>query len=150
MYSNIKFINCASCLLLRIFFSFVTAHKRSCGKVMFLHLSVSHSVHGGWGACVPHTPLPCTLPLPCMPPGMYTPWHICPPGMHTPCYTCPLPAMHAPCHACSLPCTLPCHACPCHACPCHACPHDMRSMSGRYASYLNAFLFQNADVGYIR
>ena len=25
----------------------VTVRKRSCGKVMFLHLSVSHSVHGG-------------------------------------------------------------------------------------------------------
>ena len=25
--------------------------QRSCGKVMFLHLSVSHSVH--WGVCVP-------------------------------------------------------------------------------------------------
>ena len=27
-----------------------TAHKRSCGKVMFLPLSVSHSVHGGRGS----------------------------------------------------------------------------------------------------
>ena len=26
-----------------------TARKRSCAKVMFLHLSVSHSVHRGWG-----------------------------------------------------------------------------------------------------
>ena len=24
---------------------FITARKRSCGKVMFLHLSISHSVH---------------------------------------------------------------------------------------------------------
>ena len=42
----------------------------------------------------------------------------------------------------------PCHACfpatyaPCHACPsCHAPPYDMRSMSGQYTSYWNAFLF---------
>ena len=28
---------------------FITAHKRSCGKVLFLHLSVSHSVHRGGG-----------------------------------------------------------------------------------------------------
>ena len=28
-------------------FLIVTVRKRSCGKVMFLHLSVSHSVHGG-------------------------------------------------------------------------------------------------------
>ena len=28
-----------------------TVHKRSCGKVMFLHLSVSHSVHKG-GVCL--------------------------------------------------------------------------------------------------
>ena len=28
-------------------FLFITGRKRSCGKVMFLHLSVSHSVHNG-------------------------------------------------------------------------------------------------------
>ena len=28
------------------------ARKRSCGKVMCLHLSVSHSVHGGGGVSV--------------------------------------------------------------------------------------------------
>ena len=35
---------------------FFTARKRSCGKLIFLHLSVSDSVHGGgmrgWGTCV--------------------------------------------------------------------------------------------------
>ena len=31
-------------------FDIITARKRSCGKVMFLHLSVSHSVH--MEACV--------------------------------------------------------------------------------------------------
>ena len=29
---------------------FITARKRSCGKVMFLHLSVSHSVNRGEGS----------------------------------------------------------------------------------------------------
>ena len=49
---------------------FFTARKRSCGKVMFLYLSVSHSV------------LPRTLPLPHMPP----------------CHPRPLPHMPV-CHA---------------------------------------------------
>ena len=31
----------------------ITVRKRSCGKVMFLHLSVSHSIHGrGGGVCL--------------------------------------------------------------------------------------------------
>ena len=30
----------------------ITVRKRSCGKVMLLHLSVSHSVHGGVSASV--------------------------------------------------------------------------------------------------
>ena len=33
--------------------------QRSCGKVMFLHLSVSHSVHGG---CLADTPSPRSTP----------------------------------------------------------------------------------------
>ena len=36
----------------------VTARKRSCGKVMFLYLSVSHSVYGG--GCLPLGPGGCT------------------------------------------------------------------------------------------
>ena len=32
--------------------SIFTAHKQSCGKVMFLHLSVTHSVSWGGGACL--------------------------------------------------------------------------------------------------
>ena len=140
MYSDIKFINCASCLLLRIFFSFVTAHKRSCGKVMFLHLSVSHSVHGGGGrVCHTHTP------------AMHAPWHVHPLAHMPPWHAHPLLHMPPPCHACPPATPVPCHAhSPAIHAPCHACPHDMRSMSGRYASYLNAFLFQNADVRYIR
>ena len=52
--------------------------QQSCGKVMFLHLSVSFSVH--MGACIPRMPpchacppSACTPPLPCMPPQPYTP-----------------------------------------------------------------------------
>ena len=46
----------------------VTVRKRSCGKVMFLHLSVSHSVHRGGclpGGCIPA----CTGQTP--PPGRH-------------------------------------------------------------------------------
>ena len=32
--------------------SVITTRKRSCGKVMFLHMSVSHSVHGVGGLCL--------------------------------------------------------------------------------------------------
>ena len=42
----------------KIILSFVTARKCSCGKVMFLHLSVSHSVRGGWCAPPRQTPPP--------------------------------------------------------------------------------------------
>ena len=66
------------------------------------------------------------------------------------------------CHARPLPCTPPCHACPpamhalpCHThtpamyAPCHARPpsyYEMRSMSGRYTSYWNAFLFIESNL----
>ena len=40
-----------------------TVHNSSCGKVMFLHLSVSHSVHDrGRGWCLPLGPGGCTPP----------------------------------------------------------------------------------------
>ena len=45
----------------------VTVRKRSCGKVMFLHLSVSHSVHRG--GCLPQ----CMLGY--NPPGKTPPRH---------------------------------------------------------------------------
>ena len=32
----------------------ITFRKRSCGKVMFLHLFVSHSIHGGGGGVSQH------------------------------------------------------------------------------------------------
>ena len=34
----------------RIYDDIITVRKRSCGKVMFLHLSVSHSLHRGVSA----------------------------------------------------------------------------------------------------
>ena len=43
----------ASILIFKI--PLFTVRKRSCGKVMFLHLSVSHSVHRGGGAVI-HPP----------------------------------------------------------------------------------------------
>ena len=97
-----------------------------CGKVMFLHASVCHSVHGGGGAtCHTH-------PLPYMPPAMHTPCHTHPPAMHDPCHT-HNPVMHAPCHARPLPCPPP---------PATNAPTAIWSMSRRYASYWNASMFK--------
>ena len=53
-------------------YCFIIARKRSCTKVMFLHLSVSHSVHsmnlgsgvGNMGVCIPA----CTWKEGCIPP----------------------------------------------------------------------------------
>ena len=119
---------------------------------MFLHVSVilstwegegGRGMHGR-GECVEgmppsakHTPLPC-MPPPCMPlPVMHAP-----PAMHalSPCMP---PATHAPCHACPWSCMPPPHhAHPPATPPPPPCmpPYDMRSMSGRYASYWNTFL----------
>ena len=55
----------------------ITVHKRSCRKVMFLHLSVSHSVHMG---CVSQHALGQT-PLGQTPPGQTLPGRY-PPGRH--------------------------------------------------------------------
>ena len=56
---------------------FFTAHKPSCGKVVFLHLSVSHSVHRGEGGM--RAPTARTSPPPTLPPGnTRTPWWIPP------------------------------------------------------------------------
>ena len=46
-------------LFFEVCHSFITANKRSCGKVMFLHLSLSHSFHRGgvhppWQTLPPH------------------------------------------------------------------------------------------------
>ena len=50
--------------------------KRSCGKVMFLHLSVSHSVHGGvcLSACWDTHPPLADIPLGKHLPSADTPW----------------------------------------------------------------------------
>ena len=64
--------------------------QRSCGKVMFLHLSVSHSVHRGraWHAHpATHTPLPCLPPCHTCPTS-----HACPPATHAPL---PMTSRHA-------------------------------------------------------
>ena len=46
----------------------MTIHKRSCGKVMFLHLSASHSVHGG---CLSQCMLEYTPPRRLTPAGRH-------------------------------------------------------------------------------
>ena len=119
--------------------------QRSCGKVMFLHLSVIHSIHKGvcmaGGVRAMHAPFHYTCPqhvcpLPCMcpptPPSTAPAKHsLChafpchahplfhmPPAMHTPCHACPhMPCMPPAMHAPSPPYMSPCHACPCHICP---------------------------------
>ena len=53
---------------------FFTVRKRSCGKVMFLHLSVSHSVHRGSTSV--HAGI--------HPPGQTPPWADTPPGQTPP------------------------------------------------------------------
>ena len=57
----------------------VTVRKRNCGKVTFLHLSVSHSVHRGVSASVHAGIQP--------PPGEDTPLGTTPLGRHTPLQT---------------------------------------------------------------
>ena len=158
---------------------FITIHKQSCGKVMFLHLSMILGRHP------PGKHLPCRQP-----PGQ-TPLHpqedTHPPGK-TPLGRHPPPPGDGYCsrwyasywnaflllpanvvwgkvifsqasvilfRGCALACTPPGHAHPpghtlppgMHTLLGHARPlppngyHEMRSMSGPYASYWNAFLF---------
>ena len=90
--------------------------QRSCGKVMFLHLSVSHSVHRG------DTPPPADTPLP----SAY--WDTHPPGRH---HTGQTPSF--PVHA-GIPTPSACWDTP--PCAVHA---GIRSTSGRYASHWNAY-----------
>ena len=68
----------------------VTVRKRSCGKVMFLHLSVSHSVHRtGSGVSVSvHAGIPPPTPTPPGQLGRHPPWQT-PPGQT------PLCSVHA-------------------------------------------------------
>ena len=53
-------------------FPIVTTHKRSCRKVMFLHLSVSHSVHRG--ECLSQHAIGGVHPLSKQPPRQTLPW----------------------------------------------------------------------------
>ena len=97
-------------------------------KVMFLHLSVSHSVYRGYLGRYP--------PWQAHPPGRYTPlWQVHPPGRYTPLlagtppsgrYT-PFPLGRYTPLAGTPPGSSACW--------------EIQATSGRYASYWNAFLF---------
>ena len=92
----------------RAFFSSIfTVRKRSCGKVIFLHLSVSHSVHRGdtLPRQVPpsgrYTPRAGTPPPPWqvfpLPPGqVHPPGQVYPPGRYTPRQVHPPRQVHHP------------------------------------------------------
>ena len=100
--------------------------QRSCGKVMFLHLSISHSVQGGMSAS--------GLGVSATPPGQTTPSRQTPPGRHSQADTpCPVHAgIHTPALLSACWDTPPCAV--------HA---GIRSTSGRYASHWNALLYFN-------
>ena len=110
-------------LTLRMHYHWFIEH--SCGKVMFLHLSVNHSVHRGhaWqGVCVVGA---------CLAGGMCGEGHawqgVCAAG-----WAC-MAGGHAwqgTCMACTPP----------------ARYYEIRSMSGRYASYWNAFLLSRKFI----
>ena len=110
-----------------------TARKPSCGKVMFLHLSVSHSVHRGCvypstqrvGVCIPVCNGERVLPLG---PGVYTPPGQTPSGQ-TPCWA-DTPSGHT-------------HPLGRH--PPYTHPPD-GPLSRQCASYWNAFLFDRLCV----
>ena len=93
----------------------VTGRNEVVAKVIFLHLSVIHSVHRGGGclsACWDTTPPGAD------PPGADIPQSRHPPGADTPPWSSPPGSRHPPWEAHS----------------------SIRSTSGRYASYWNAFL----------
>ena len=94
--------------------------QRSCGKVMFLHLSVILST--GWVSAIPS--------------GQTPPWAH-PPGTHTLGTHSPGKQPPAQCML-GYTTTLPSACWDTPPCPVHA---GIRSTSGRYASYWNAFLF---------
>ena len=104
----------------------ITTRKRSCGKVMFLHLSVSHSVPGGslydvTSCLAVRSPVPygkgVSMPGPMFLPGGLLPGGLCPGGLSLG-DLCP----GGLCYRDS-PCTV---------------------KSGQYASYWNVFLFQQS------
>ena len=94
--------------------SFIVTVRNEVAKVMFLHLSVSHSVHRGG---LPQCMLGCNPPEPGTPP----PGSRHPPHQH-PLEQTPPRTRHPPDQAPTLPADGYC--------------------CGRYASYWNAFLFQ--------
>ena len=117
-------------------FPIVTGRNEVVAKVIFLHLSVIHSVHrGGMPQCMLGYPPPeQTPPLGADPPGADPP-----PGADTP-LSRPSKSRHPPG---SRPPTPPREA-----------DCSIRSTSGRYASYWNAFLLRkgllrNMSVNYL-
>ena len=87
-------------------------------KVMFLHLSVSHSVHGG---CLPHPPEQTSPP-----PGTDTPR-----SRHAPRSRHHPRSRHTPQEQTP----------PLEQTPPHSACWEIRATSGQYASYWNAYLF---------
>ena len=117
---------CSKCLFWNVSGSFalkilllenpiITARKRSCRKVVFLHLSVSHSVHRG------------------VYPSMQ--WGCTPPGSHSPVRSLPVKPPQADIPWADTPRQTPSRA--------DTPPPEMATEAGvRYASYWNASLFR--------
>ena len=120
----------------------ITGRNEVVAKVIFLHLSVIHSLHrGGLPQCMLgyHPPGPDTPPTRHHPPGTDTPPtrhppDETPPGSRPP-WEQPSPLGADPPHQ-----TPPPGADP----PPREADSSIRSTSGRYASYWNAFLFVNS------
>ena len=117
-----------------------TVRKRSCGKVMFLHLSVSYYVHEGVHQCMlgymPQADTPRqTLPQADTPPGTHPLWVDTPLGRYPLPSECwhthtPLCPVHAGIHTPPITTPLPRACCDRHGYCC-----------GQYASYWNTFVF---------
>ena len=102
---------------------FVTSRNEVVAKVIFLHLSVIHSVHRGEGVCL-------SACWDTNPPGADTPL---PPGADTPLEQTP-PDQTSPPDQQTPPDQTPPRTR-------HPADSSRRSTSGRYTSYWNAFLF---------
>ena len=124
--------------------SIFTGRNEVLAKVIFLHLSVIHSVHrGGRGS-----PSPGGFSLPPNPPGIENPpgwrttppdeepphWRTTPPGWRTPLDGEPPPREENPPRWKTTPPRMENHPPP-------EADSGIRSMIGRYASYWNAFLY---------
>ena len=101
-----------------------TGRNEVVAKVIFLHLSVIHSVHGGGGSASVHAGIPPPDQTPPPPPIRYHP-RSDPPGPGRP----PLDQTPPP-RTRQTP----------HPTPPRQADSSIRSTSGRYASYWNAFL----------